>query len=107
MTMRSSIALALAIIFGLFLLATFANQGSAVPIEAGRLPLSLERLMDNPVIQVKLHCKEKDMCTGCTVYCDKYKHSDYCQEHHDDPSCCKHHKKKCVCVPCLDHAVPQ
>lgn len=107
--MRSSIALALATIFGLFLLATFANESSAVPVEAGKLPLSLERLMENPVIRVvsQHHCKEKGLCTGCTVYCDKYQHSDYCQEHHDDPSCCKHHKKKCVCVPCLDHAVPQ
>lgn len=32
--MRSLIALAIAVIFGLFLLATFANQSSAVPVEA-------------------------------------------------------------------------
>jgi len=63
--MRSLIALAIAVIFGLFLLATFANQSSAVPVEAGKLPLSLERLMENPVIQVKhLHCKEQGMCKG-------------------------------------------
>jgi hypothetical protein len=108
MTMRSLLALAIATIFGLFLLATFANQGSAVPVAAGKLPLSFERLMENPVIQVKhLHCKDKGMCTGCTKYCDHYKHSDYCKQHHDDPSCCKDYDKKCVCVPCLDHAIPQ
>ena len=53
--MRSLIALAIAIIFGLFLLATFANQSSAVPVEAGKRPSSLERLMENPVIQVSHH----------------------------------------------------
>jgi hypothetical protein len=106
--MRSLIALAIAVIFGLFLLATFANQSSAVPVEAGKLPLSLERLMENPVIQVKhLHCKEQGLCKGCTKYCDHYKHSDYCKEHHDDPACCKDWDEKCSCVPCLDHAVPQ
>jgi hypothetical protein len=101
--MRPLIALATAIIFGLFLLATFVDQSSAVPVESGKLPLSLERLMENPVIRVvsQHHCKEKGLCTGCTVYCDKYKHSDYCKEHMDDPSCCKHRKKNCVCVPCI------
>ena len=63
--------------------------------------------MESPVIQVKKNCKKYDMCTGCTQYCEHWKHSDYCKEHHDDPSCCKHYKKKCSCVPCLDHAVPQ
>lgn len=38
---------------------------------------------------------------GCTVYCDHYKHSDYCKHNHDDPSCCKDYDKKCVCVPCI------
>ena len=101
--MRSLLALAIATIFGLFLLITFASQSSAVPVRAAQLPASLQRLMENPVIRVvsQHYCKEHGMCTGCTVYCDKYKHSDYCKEHQDDPSCCKHHKKKCVCVPCI------
>jgi hypothetical protein len=108
MTMRSLLALAIATIFGFFLLATFANQSSAVPAGAAKLPASLQRLMENPVIQVSHHhCKEKGLCTGCTIYCEHYKHSDYCQEHHDDPYCCKHYEKKCSCVPCLDHEVPQ
>jgi hypothetical protein len=34
MTMRSLLALAIATIFGLFLLATFADQSSAVPVAA-------------------------------------------------------------------------
>jgi hypothetical protein len=107
--MRSLLALAIATIFALVFLATFTHQSSAVPVTAVRLPASLQRLMENPVIRVvsQHHCKEKGLCTGCTVYCDKYKHSDYCKEHMDDLSCCKHHKKKCVCVSCLDHAVPQ
>jgi hypothetical protein len=107
--MRTLIASAAAIVSGLFLLATFANQGSAVPVEAGRLPASLERLMENPVIQVhsRHYCKHKGMCTGCTRWCDHWKHSDYCKEHHEDLSCCKDWDEKCVCVPCLDHQVPQ
>ena len=101
--MRRFLALTAVVIIGLCLAGAFASQGSAVPVESGKLPLSLQRLMENPVIHVKKHCKE-GKCLGCTQYCDHWKHSDYCKEHHDDPSCCKDWDKHCVCVPCLDGA---
>jgi hypothetical protein len=106
-SMRKSFTLAAAVVIGLSVIAVLAGPGSAVPVESGKLPLSFQRLMESPVIQVKKNCKKYNMCTGCTQYCEKWKHSDYCEQNPGDASCCKHWEKKCSCVPCLDHAVPQ
>jgi hypothetical protein len=51
---------------GLSVIAALAGPGSAVPVESGKLPLSFQRLMESPVIQVKKNCKKYNTCTGCT-----------------------------------------
>lgn len=88
-----------AIAIGLCLAFAVTSPGSAVPIDSAKLPQSLQRLMDSPVLQVKKSCK-KGYYLRCDLVCDKYKHSDYCQEEKNmsSPSCCKHYKKVCKCV---------
>jgi hypothetical protein len=87
------------VVMGLCLAFAVASTGSTVPIDSAKLPQSLQRLMDSPVLQVKKHC-DKDYKLVCTKTCDKYKKSDYCQmeKNMSDPSCCKHYKNVCKCV---------
>jgi hypothetical protein len=98
--MRKWSGLFAAIVIGLCLAFAVASTGSAVPIDSAKLPQSLQRLMDSPVLQVKKHCG-KDYKLVCMKTCDKYKKSDYCQmeKNMSDPSCCKHYKNDCKCVP--------
>jgi len=63
-SMRKSFTLAAAVVIGLSVIAVLAGPGSAVPVESGKLPLSFQRLMESPVIQVKKNCKKYNMCTG-------------------------------------------
>ena len=71
--------------------------------DSAKLPQSLQRLMDSPVLQVKKSCKKEGYCLKCTKTCDKYKKSDYCQmeKNKSDTSCCKHYENDCKCVSCL------
>jgi hypothetical protein len=97
--MRKWSGLFAAIVIGLCLAFAVVSSGSAVPVDSAKLPLSLQKLMDNPVLQVKKNCKE-GYKLECMKTCDKYKKSDYCkmEEHMSDPSCCKHYKNYCKCV---------
>ncbi len=103
--MRKWSGLFAAIVVGLCLAFAVVSSGSAVPVDSAKLPLSLQKLMDNPVLQVKKHC-DKGYCEKCTKTCDKYKKSDYCmmEKNMSDPSCCKHYKKSCECVNCMPPA---
>ena len=100
--MRTWIGLAAATVVAMAIITALTGPGSAVPVENGRIPHSLQSLLENPVIQVKKHCK-MGKCLECKKYCEDWKHSDYCKHNHDDPSCCKDWEKKCYCAPCLDH----
>jgi hypothetical protein len=101
--MRKWSGLFAAIVIGLCLALAGATSGSAVPIDSAKLPQSLQRLMDSPVLQVKKSCKKEGYCLKCTKTCDKYKKSDYCQmeKNKSDTSCCKHYENDCKCVSCL------
>ena len=98
--MRKSTGLFAAIVIGLGLAFAISSSGLAVPLDGAKLPESLQRLMENPVIQVKKKCDE-GYKLYCEKKCDKYKKSDYCkmEEHMSDPSCCKHYKNVCKCLP--------
>jgi hypothetical protein len=76
-----------------------AGSGSAVPVGGAKMP---ERLMESPVVQVK-GCK-KGYYLKCDLVCDKYGHSDYCEEEKNksSPLCCKHYKKVCKCAPAVE-----
>jgi hypothetical protein len=101
--MRKAVGMLAAILVAVCFVAAFVGTGEAVPVESAKLPLSLQKLMDNPVIQVKKHVCDSGMCLGChkMKVCDSWKHNDSCTDHvmDGDDHCCKHWhwKKDCSC----------
>jgi hypothetical protein len=82
--MRKWSGLLVAIAVGLALAFASVGSGSAVPVGGAKMPESLQRLMESPVVQVR-GCK-KGYYLRCDLVCDKYKHSDYCEEEKNESS---------------------
>jgi hypothetical protein len=79
MTMRKFIGILAALIVGSFFVVGLVGTSQAFPGEQGKLPQSLQKLMDNYVIQVK-----KKKCTKI-FECEYYAPATACSQ----PPCCK------------------